>query len=54
MHAKTNTHRLVLSISRAGFSKHIYQFHRAFRIRLADGLDCSKAVSTSFAPALVR
>lgn len=54
MHEKTNTHRLVLSISRAGLSKHTYQFPRAFRIRLAHGLDCSKAVSTSIAPPLVR
>jgi hypothetical protein len=28
---------------------HTYRFLRAFRIRLADGLECSKAVSTSFA-----
>ena len=29
---------------------HIYRFKRAFRIRLAGGLECSKAVPTSFAP----
>ena len=44
---RQNTDRLVL---RAGKLEHTYQFQRAFRIRLADGLNSSKAVSTSFAP----
>src|SRR5689334_8164011 len=47
---KSDTHRLVLSISRAGTSRHTYRFRRTFRIRLAGGLYCSKAESTSFAP----
>src|SRR5262245_25142078 len=32
-----------------GRCEHTYQLQRAFRIRLAYGLDCSKAVSTSIA-----
>ena len=39
-----NTHSLVLQPTTTA---HTYQFQRAFRIRLADGLSCSKAVSTS-------
>ena len=37
-----------------GRYEHTYPLQRAFRIRLAYGLDCSKAVSTSFAPAPVE
>lgn len=35
-----------------GETGHTYQLERAFRIRLAHGLDCSKAVST-FSPVSV-
>src|SRR5947209_15420926 len=37
-----------------GRYEHTYPLQPAFRIRLAYGLDCSKAVSTSFAPAPVE
>ena len=53
MHGIKSTHYPVLPPSPKGSGSHTYQSKRAFRIRLAVGLNCSKAVSISFASELL-